>query len=129
MKKIITSILVMLAKRAVKRFRPQIIGVTCSVGKSSTKDAIAAVLESKYDVRKSQKSYNSEIGLAMAVLGLSTAWKSPSGWLKNIILGFQVAYGPLCWLKTGKTFSKILILEMGVDRPNDFDKLLKIVKP
>ncbi|KKT41142.1 MAG: UDP-N-acetylmuramoyl-tripeptide-D-alanyl-D-alanine ligase [Parcubacteria group bacterium GW2011_GWA2_44_13] len=119
----------MLAKRAIGRFRPKIIGITGSVGKSSAKEAIAVVLGSRYDVRKSQKSYNSEIGLAMAVLGLSTAWRSSVGWLKNIILGFQVAYGPLCWLKTGKTFSKILILEMGVDRPNDFDKLLKIVKP
>ena len=138
MKKIITSILVMLAKRAVKRFRPQIIGVTGSVGKSSTKDAIAAVLESKYDVRKSQKSYNSEIGLAMAVLGISTAWNSPLGWLKNIWLGTRVAFGPSARFaeassrragRAGKKFPKILILEMGVDRPQDFDKLLKVARP
>lgn len=126
-KKIIISILVMCAKHAINRFGPKIIGITGSVGKSSTKDAITAVLESKYDVRKSQKSYNSEIGLAMAVLGLSTAWKSPSGWLRNIWHGFNVAYGPS--LREGKTFPKILVLEMGVDRPQDFDKLLKIIKP
>ena len=111
----------MLAKRAIRRFRPKIIGVTGSVGKSSAKEAIAVVLESRYDVRKSQKSYNSEIGLAMAVLELSTAWKSPIGWFKNIWRGLKVAYG--------KSFPKILVLEMGVDRPQDFDKLLKVANP
>lgn len=120
-KKIITAMLVMSAKRAVKRFKPKVIAVTGSVGKSSTKEAIFAVLESRFDVRKSQKSYNSEIGLAMAILGLETAWRSPLGWLNNIWTGFKVS--------RGKTFPKILVLEMGVDRPHDLDRLLKVVKP
>ncbi len=69
-KKIITKILAFEAHRVLNKFKPTIIGITGSVGKSSTKEAVAAVLESRYDVRRSQKSYNSEIGLALAVLGL-----------------------------------------------------------
>src|SRR3989338_10686097 len=57
----------------------------------------------------------------MAVLELSTAWKSPLGWFKNIWRGLKVAYG--------KSFPKILVLEMGVDRPQDFDKLLRVARP
>src|SRR3989338_1782325 len=120
-KKIITKILVFEARRALKKFKPVIIGVTGSVGKSSAKEAIAAVLENHLSVRKSQKSYNSEIGLALAILGLNTAWNSSLGWFRNIIDGFNVSLG--------KKFPKVLVLEMGVDRPQDFDKLLRIVSP
>lgn len=120
-KKIITKVLVFEARKALAKFKPTIIGVTGSVGKSSTKEAIAAVLESRFDVRRSQKSYNSEIGLALAILGLNTAWHSPLGWIKNIVDGFNVSLG--------KKFPKSLILEMGVDRPDDFDKLLGVVRP
>ncbi|MDP2669163.1 MAG: Mur ligase family protein [bacterium] len=121
LKKIITKILVFEAKRALKKFKPVVVGITGSVGKSSAKEAVAAVLENGFTVRKSQKSYNSEIGLALAVLGLSTAWKSSLGWFKNIIDGLNVSLG--------KKFPKVLVLEMGVDRPQDFDKLLRIVTP
>ena len=120
-KKIITKILAWGAKLALKKHSPKIIGITGSVGKSSAKEAVAAVLESRFNIRKSAKSYNSELGMALAVLGLKTAWNSPLGWVKNIYLGFKEIFV--------KNFPKILVLEMGVDRPRDFDKLLKIARP
>ncbi|MDP3934997.1 MAG: Mur ligase family protein [Candidatus Giovannonibacteria bacterium] len=120
-KKIITKILALEAKLALKKHKPKIIGITGSVGKSSAKEAAAAVLESRFNVRKSVKSYNSELGMALAILGLKTAWNNPIGWIKNIILGFKEIFT--------KNFPKILVLEMGVDRPRDFDRLLKIARP
>src|SRR3989344_3624946 len=87
-KRIITSILVFEAKCAVAKWQPRIIGVTGSVGKSSTKEAISIILASKYKVRSSSKSYNSELGVALAVLGLETAWHNVGGWIRNIYLGF-----------------------------------------
>ena len=127
-KKIVTSALVWEARLAVRRWKPKIIGITGSVGKSSAKEAIAAVLESRYRVRKSLKSYNSELGLALAVFGLKTAWHNPFGWFKNIICGFQEAFN----LHRGKpyeTSTQILVLEMGVDRAGDMDRLLRIARP
>lgn len=120
-KKIITKILALEAKIALRRHSPKVIGITGSVGKSSAKEAVAAVLESRFNVRKSVKSYNSELGMALAILDLKTAWNNPLGWVKNIIYGFKEILN--------KNFPKILILEMGVDRPSDFDKLLKIARP
>ncbi|OGF64351.1 hypothetical protein A2661_02465 [Candidatus Giovannonibacteria bacterium RIFCSPHIGHO2_01_FULL_45_24] len=127
-KKILTKILVWEAKMAIKRHKPEIVGITGSVGKSSTKEAVAAVLERKGSVRKSAKSYNSELGLALAVLGLKTAWRSPLGWIKNVFYGFKEIFN-LPAGKAGKKFPEILVLEMGVDRPRDFEKMLNIVKP
>jgi len=131
MKNIITKILVWEAKTALGRHKPRIIGVTGSSGKSSAKEAIAAVLERKFKVRKSSKSYNSELGLALAVLGLKTAWGNPLGWLENIRGGFKEIWNlpRLLSGKAGKDFPEILVLEMGVDRPKDLEKLLKIARP
>lgn len=120
-KRVITLILVWEAKMALRRHKPKIIGITGSAGKSSTKEAVFSVLASKCPVRKSEKSYNSELGLALAVLGLKTAWRNPFGWMKNLILGLKIVFK--------KEFAEILILEMGVDRPKDLERLLKIARP
>lgn len=120
-KNLVTKILVWEAKIVLRKFSPKIIGITGSSGKSSTKEAVFAVLERKFRVRKSIKSYNSALGLALAVLGLESAWHSSLGWLKNIVAGGKTIFN--------KTFPEILVLEMGVDRPRDLDILLNIAKP
>jgi UDP-N-acetylmuramoyl-tripeptide--D-alanyl-D-alanine ligase len=120
-KKIITKILVTEARWAVKRSHPVVVGITGSVGKSSTKEAIATVLGARFSVRKSKKSYNSELGLSLAILGLETAWKNPIGWIKNIYRGWSVI--------KSKNVPAMLVLEMGVDRPKDMDALTSIVRP
>ena len=47
-----------------------VIGVTGSVGKTSTKDIIASVLSTKYKVLKTAGNYNNEIGLPLTILRL-----------------------------------------------------------
>lgn len=47
-----------------------VIGVTGSVGKTSTKDIIASVMATKYNVLKTEGNYNNEIGLPLTVLKL-----------------------------------------------------------
>ena len=109
------------AKIAVKRLEPRIIGITGSVGKSSTKDAIALVLGTRYKVRKSVKSYNSKLGISLAILGLKTEWLNPIRWIRNVYRGFLEIFA--------KTLPDVFVLEMGVDRPKDMDELLSIVRP
>lgn len=121
-KHIVVSILTFEAKLLIKRTEPTIVAVTGSVGKTSTKDAIYAVLKNRVHTRKSEKSYNSELGVPLSVLGLETGWSSPLQWIRNIIDGAILVMHP------GK-YPKVLVLEMGVDRPGDMDKLTSWIKP
>lgn len=46
----------------------KLIGITGSVGKTSTKEFIAAVLSEKYNVLKTEGNFNNEIGLPLTIL-------------------------------------------------------------
>ena len=48
----------------------KVVGITGSVGKTSTKDIVASVLSQKYKVLKTQGNYNNEIGLPLTILSL-----------------------------------------------------------
>jgi UDP-N-acetylmuramoyl-tripeptide--D-alanyl-D-alanine ligase len=49
----------------------KVIGITGSVGKTTTKELVAAVLGSRHRVLKSEANYNNEIGLPLTLLGLT----------------------------------------------------------
>ncbi len=121
-KKIIVAILTFEAKVLIKRKRPKIIAVTGSVGKTSTKDAIYAALKDHTYARKSQKSFNSDLGVPLSVLGIDNAWSNPLLWLKNIFDGAFTAF-------FAREYPEVLVLEMGVDRPGDMKKLTQWIRP
>ena len=47
-----------------------VIGITGSVGKTSTKDMVASILSEEYHVLKTEGNYNNEIGLPLTILSL-----------------------------------------------------------
>lgn len=51
-----------------KKLSAKIVGITGSVGKTSTKEAIAAVLSEKYNVLKTEGNFNNEIGVPLTLL-------------------------------------------------------------
>ena len=51
-------------------YSPLLAGVTGSVGKTTTKDMIAAVLSTRYRVLKTEGNYNNNIGLPLTLLRL-----------------------------------------------------------
>ena len=56
-----------------RRLNPRVIGVTGSVGKTTTKELIAAVLGTRYRTFKTEGNYNNEIGLPLMLLKLTEA--------------------------------------------------------
>ena len=117
LKEVVTKILIWEAKRVLKKYKPKIIAVTGSVGKTGTKDAVYTVVSSFAHARKSEKSFNSEIGVPLTILGLPNAWSSFWGWFENIGEGFLLP------LRRGIQYPEWLVLEVGVDRPGDIHRL------
>jgi UDP-N-acetylmuramoyl-tripeptide--D-alanyl-D-alanine ligase len=112
------------ARRVVAREKPEIIGITGSVGKSSTKEAIAAVLRRKFSVRANVGNMNTEFGLPLTVLGLpSVGDRSATKWLGTLWRGWKAAA-----LGT-PDYPKTLVLEMGADRQGDIALLCDIAPP
>ena len=51
-------------------YKIPVVGITGSVGKTSTKDIIASVMSKKYNVLKTLGNYNSQVGLPLTILRL-----------------------------------------------------------
>lgn len=119
---IITATLLVLSKLVLRKYKPHIIAITGSVGKTSTKDAVYAVLSKFFFVRKSEKSFNSEIGIPLTILGVPNAWSNPLIWIKNILDGLSL-------LINRKPYPEWLILEVGSDRPGDIKKVAEWLSP
>ncbi len=122
LKKIIAKILEWEARAVLRKYRPKIVAVTGNVGKTSTKDAVYSILSAAFFVRRSEKSFNSDIGVPLAILGCPNAWANPLLWLKNIWDGLELIFLP-------HEFPTWLVLEGGADRPNDIRNIARWVKP
>ena len=120
-KKIVAYILRKESELVLKKYKPKIVAITGSVGKTSTKDAVYAVFSKIYFVRKSEKSFNSEIGLPLTILGCPNGWNNPLIWLANIWKGFWLFLWP-------HKYPEWLVLEAGVGKPNDMRDVAKWLK-
>ncbi len=123
LKKLITSILEWQAKRLLQKFRPTVVAVTGSVGKTSTKLAIATVLGQRYKVLAQYGSYNTEIGLPMAIFNMPMPGKlrSPWAWWKIIRQREKQLKQPYPY--------EILVLELGSNKLGDIEYFKHYVEP
>ena len=121
-KKIVVSILTLEARILLRRKKPTIIAVTGSVGKTSTKDAIFAAIKDSVNARKNQKTFNTELGVPLTVLGLQNGWNNPFTWLWNIVEGMLIAL-------FSRDYPSVLVLEAGIDQPGDMKWLASWLKP
>lgn len=124
MRKILQFILKILAKLVLWKYRPVVIAITGSVGKTSTKEAIYTVLRNHFgesQVRRSKGNYNNEIGVPLTIFGLETGDRSIGVWFSRLIKIFLM-------LIFKEKYPGILVIEMGADRPNDIKYLSKFVK-
>lgn len=124
---ILKYILKQLARLTLWRFKPEIIAITGSVGKTSSKEAIFAVLSTKGKlVRKANENFNNELGVPLAILGNWQKIRRPLLWFWIKVVGssfFRIIFLPRRW------YPEILILEYGAAKPGDIKYLLSIAKP
>jgi len=121
LKSLLQYLLKILAKKIVKKYRPDVVGITGSIGKTTAKEVTAAILGSKFNVRASFKNYNNQIGLPLTIIGIDkTPGRSFFGWLKVFGRAFKLIFG------RKENYPDILILEMGADRPGDVQYLVEI---
>lgn len=123
MKYILQFKLKILARLIIKKYQPVIIGITGSVGKTSAKEAVFQVLKNQAAVRMSSRNYNNELGLPLTIIGAAAAGRNLFGWLKVFLRAARLI------LIRDKDYPRVLVLEMGVDRPGDMAYLTSIAPP
>ncbi len=87
-----------IAQNYKKTFDIPVIGVTGSVGKTTTKEMIASVLSAEVDVLKTQGNYNGQIGLPLTLLEI-------------------------------EAHHEAMVVEMGISKFGEMEKLSEIVEP
>ncbi|MEK7194768.1 MAG: UDP-N-acetylmuramoyl-tripeptide--D-alanyl-D-alanine ligase [Patescibacteria group bacterium] len=124
---ILSKLLFVLAHAYLLRYRPMIIGITGNVGKTSTKEAIAAVLRSSRRVRASSGNLNNEIGLPLSIVGDWSGEYYDRG--PSILFWLKVFAGGILGLVADSSYPEILVIEYGADRPGDIKKLASQFHP
>lgn len=119
-RKILEKLLRFMARKVLQKYQPLIVGITGSVGKSSTKEAVALVLAVAYTVRKADGNYNNEIGIPLTVIGAESGGSSFFRWIGVFFRWLFVMIFPV-------RYPEVLVLEMGIDRPGDMDFLLEFI--
>ncbi len=122
LKKVVVFFLQAEAKLILRKYKPKIVAVTGTVGKTSAKEAINLVLEKKFHCCKSEKSYNSELGVPLTIIGAKSAWNNIVEWVLVFIKGLKV-------ILEKNRYSEWLVLEMGVGKPKDMEHLVSWARP
>lgn len=120
--KILERVVRFLAKLTIWRYQPVVIGITGSVGKTSAKMAVSAVLSSDKRVRCSPNNFNNELGVPLTIISNKTE-------IKGLLFWPEVILGAFWKVIRRSPYPEILILEYGIDRPGDMKYLLSIARP
>ncbi len=107
----------------LRKIHPLIIGVTGSAGKTSCKEAIYAILKDQYRVKEGKKSFNSEVGLPLDILGFDANYGSV---LEMVLRALLLT--PWQLLTNWEKYD-VYLAEMGVDKPGDMSYLLSFIHP
>ncbi len=122
LRSLFTSVLTALARGVLAKYRPTVIAVAGSVGKTLTREAIYQALRGSFLVWEAHHSLNSEIGVPLAIFGVRDRPTSPAGWLRAIWTGTRLRF-------RYRPYPELLVLELGEDHPGDIASLCALVQP
>lgn len=123
MRNSITKILKKLTYKVLNKQCPNIITITGSIGKTSTKEGIYFAIKGLGGVRRSLKNYNNELGVPFTV----ALWGAKAPGI-NLARWFLV-FCRLCYFSAfkSKNYPKWLVLEIGSDKPGDLQYLMEMI--
>jgi UDP-N-acetylmuramoyl-tripeptide--D-alanyl-D-alanine ligase len=72
------------AKAVIAKHRPLVVGISGSVGKTSTKDAVACVLREWTRTLSSPDNQNDELGVPLSIIDARPSGSNPFGWIATL---------------------------------------------
>ncbi|MEK9165792.1 MAG: UDP-N-acetylmuramoyl-tripeptide--D-alanyl-D-alanine ligase [Patescibacteria group bacterium] len=109
----------------LKKYRPDIIAITGSVGKTSAKEAVFQVLSQKFATWRTDKNYGTEFGVPAAIIGadVPAPGQSMFRWFFVLLKAVRLI------IVKSKKYPQILVLEMAADKPGDIKYFMSFIKP
>lgn len=111
------------AKRYIKKHDIKLVAVMGSVGKTTTKIAIATVLGEKLRVRTHEGNHNTHLSAPLAIVGVSYPDDVHS--VKEWLAVFKAARLRIRMPKD----TDVVVQELGTDKPGDMSVFAKYLKP
>lgn len=111
-----------LARTFLRRKKPLVIAIAGNRGKTVVKRLFGELLQGRYRVRTNPRSYNTEIGLPLAVLNVELETKRP--W-KAVLALLRAVWTAVA----SREAVDVLVLEFGVRGRGDMRQLLRTVRP
>jgi hypothetical protein len=103
-----------------------VIAIAGNRGKTVVKRVLTGLLEAAQErVRANPRSYNTEVGLPLAVLGLEI---DPRRWTQVVQTLAAASWKALVADRGGRA-PRLLVLELGARHPGDMAELLRTVRP
>lgn len=112
-KKILQKLIERKAVRYLKKHKPTLVVVTGSVGKTSTKYALATVLSEKYRVRAHLGNHNTAMSAPLSIVGVEypTELRSFKAW-REVLKAMNMRI-------SGEKDVDVIVQELGTDAPGD----------
>ena len=111
-----------LARVYIRRQRPRIVAIAGSRGKTVMKRLLTELLGAHFNARSNPLSYNTEVGLPLAVLNVSIDSRHTG----SIVAAFARAAWTAC---VSRAALDVLVLELGVRHRGEMAEHLRIVRP
>lgn len=118
---LVAGVFCRLAQLYILIHRPTVIAVGGSVGKTSSKLALATLLESEKNVSYMDDSYNKGLGLYLSVFRLKVPNRSsPLAWIRVALAACK---------RMVTTHPDVMVLEYGIDSPGDMQEMVDFLRP
>ncbi|MEA1909909.1 MAG: UDP-N-acetylmuramoyl-tripeptide--D-alanyl-D-alanine ligase [Patescibacteria group bacterium] len=118
-----------IASKVLNKYKPRIIAITGSTGKTSTKDAISTVMSGK-DIAGTKGNMNTEFGVSATIIDPAFTPSFEDGKAKLSIKDvWDLTMSGFRKVVSNVDYPRILVLELAADRPDDIKFFMGFIKP